>query len=75
MLIPHAKGGAVAEWVRALDWRPDGSNPTAENFSLRNFANSVYPALPVSFEGDTKAVGPFCLVYMPGEVKYSTSPH
>ena len=34
---------------------PDrGSNPTAENFSLRNFGNSVYPALPVSFGGDTK---------------------
>ena len=26
-----------------------------ENFSLRNFGNSVYPALPVSFEGDTKS--------------------
>ena len=24
-----------------------GSNPTAENFSLRNFGNSIYPALPV----------------------------
>ena len=24
-----------------------------ENFSLRNFGNSVYPALPVSFGGDT----------------------
>ena len=32
-----------------------GSNPTAENFSLRNFGNSVYPALPVSFGGDTKS--------------------
>ena len=74
-------GGAVAEWVRALDWRPDcpGSNPTAENFWLRNFVNSVYPALPVSFGGDTKkslkAVGPFYLVSMPGEVKDPTSPH
>ena len=47
----------MAEWVRALDWRPDvqGSNPTAENFSLRNFGNSFYPALPVSFGGDTKS--------------------
>ena len=49
------KGGAVAEWER---WTGDrtvrGSNPTAENFSLRNFGNSVYPALPVSFGGDTK---------------------
>ena len=32
-----------------------GSNPTAEYFSLRNFGNSVYPALPVSFGGDTKS--------------------
>ena len=64
----------MAEWVRALVWTTTGrsrpvSNPTAENFSLRNFGNSVYPALPVSFGGDTKAVGPFYLVSMPGEVK------
>ena len=50
---------AVAEWVRALAWAGDrtvsrpGSNPT-EAASLRNFGNSVYPALPVSFGGDTK---------------------
>ena len=44
-----------------------GSNPGAAT-SLRNFGNSVYPALPVSFGGDTKtAVGPFYLVSMPGE--------
>ena len=46
-------GGAVAEWVRELAWTgdrtDDGSSPTAENFSLQNFGNSVYPALPVSF--------------------------
>ena len=54
----HYRGGAVAEWVRALDWRPDG--PGFESHcgklfaSLRNFGNSVYPALPVSFGGDTK---------------------
>ena len=41
-----------AEWFRALDWRP-GSNHAAAT-SLRNFGNSVYPALPVSFRGDTK---------------------
>ena len=32
-----------------------GSNPTADYFSLRNFGNSVYPALPVSFGGDTNS--------------------
>ena len=47
------------------------SNPAAAT-SLRNFDNSVYPALPVSFGGDTKTVGPFYLVSIPGEVKYST---
>ena len=51
---------AVAEWVRALAWAGDrtasrpGSNPTTVT-SLRNFGNSVYPALPVSFGGDTKS--------------------
>ena len=49
-------GGAAAEWVRALDWRPGG--PGFEH-GCGNFAselgNSVYPALPVSFGGDTKS--------------------
>ena len=40
----------MTEWVRAVE----GSSPTAVNVSLRNFGNSVYPALPVSFGGDTK---------------------
>ena len=35
------------------DWVVLGWNPTAAT-SLRNFGNSVYPALPVSFEGDNK---------------------
>ena len=71
----------MAEWVRALAWAGDrtvsrpGSNPATVT-SLRNFGNSGYPALPVSFGGDTKkAVGPFYLVSMPGEVKDPTSPH
>ena len=32
-----------------------GSNHAAANYSLRNFGNSVYPALPVSVGGDTKS--------------------
>ena len=49
----------MAETIRVFAWTGDrtvrpSSNPTAENFSLRNFGNSVYPALPVSFGGDTK---------------------
>ena len=70
------EGGAVTEWVRELDWRPGG--PGFESRcapSLRNFDNSIYPALPVSFGGDTKAVGPVYLVSMPREVKYPTSLH
>ena len=64
----------MVEWVRALATgrsRPC-SNPAAAT-SLRNFGNSVYPALPVSLGGDT-AVGPFYLVSMPREVKDPTSP-
>ena len=50
----------MAEWVRALAWAGDrtvsrpGSNHATVT-SLRNFGNSVYPALPVSFGGDTKS--------------------
>ena len=64
------RGGSV---VRAQDWRPMGlgSNRTGA-ISIRNFGNSVYPTLPVAFGGDTKAVDPFYLVSMPGEVKYPT---
>ena len=46
-----------------------GSNHAAAN-SLWNFGNSVYPDL--SFGETLKAVGPFYLVSMPGEVKYPT---
>ena len=42
-------------WYMCGDQTVRGSNPTAENVSLRNFGNSVYPALPVSFGGDTKS--------------------
>ena len=64
----------MVEWVKPYDRRPggSGSNP-AGGTSLRNFGNSVYPALPVSFGGEShKAVSPFYLVPMPGEVKYPT---
>ena len=54
------RGRIGARWPSVLErWTGDrtvrGSNPTAENFSLRNFGNSVYPALPLSFGGDTKS--------------------
>ena len=48
-----------AQWPSGLErWTGDrvvlGSNHAAVT-SLRNFGNSVYPALPVSFGGDTKS--------------------
>ena len=46
-------------WPSGLEhWTGDrvvlGSNP-AEATSFRNFGNSVYPTMPVSFGGDTKS--------------------
>ena len=48
-----------ARWPSGLErWTGDqvvqSSNPAAAT-SLRNFGNSVYPALPVSFGGNTKS--------------------
>ena len=48
-----------ARWLSGLErWTGDrvvvGSNRAAAT-SLRNFGNSVYPALPVSFKEDTKS--------------------
>ena len=48
-----------------------GSNLAAAT-SLRTFGNSVYPTLSVSFGETLKAVGPFYLVSMPGQVKDPT---
>ena len=66
-----------ARWPSGLErWTGDrvvlGSNPAAAT-SLRNFANSVY--LQCLSEEKLKAVGPFYLVSMPGEVKDPTSLH
>ena len=51
-----AAADIYTEWVRALVWAGNRtvSNPATVT-SLRNFGNSVYPALPVSFGGDTKS--------------------
>ena len=45
----------------------------AATYSLRNFGNSVYPACQCISGETLKAVGPFYMVSMPGEVKYPTS--
>ena len=54
--FPYLHG---ARWPSGLElWTGERvvlcSNPAAAT-SLRNFGNSVYPALPVSFGGDTKS--------------------
>ena len=58
-LCTHITGGSVAEGVRALDWLPGGPGFESRcgNLIIRfgTFGNSVYPALPVSFGGDTKS--------------------
>ena len=68
-----------AQWPSGLErWTGDrvvlGSNPAAES-SLRNFGNSVYPAVPLSFGGYAKSLDPFYLGPMSGEVKYPSSLH
>ena len=89
--LSHVWGGGVtlpgkkiqgSQWPSGLerstsDQTVEGSSLTAENFSLRNFGNSVYPVFPVSFGGDSKSHRSLLnyLVSMPGEVKDPTSPH
>ena len=62
IIISKNKGGAVSEWVTRQRRNGDrvvlGLNP-AGGTSLRNFGNSVYPTLPVSFGGDINTVDPF----------------
>ena len=62
-ILSYGAGGAVAEWARASE----GSNTAAATYSLRNFGNSVYPALPVVSEETLQAVGPFYLVLCHGK--------
>ena len=68
----------MAEWVRALDWQPGG--PGFES-CCDNFASELWQfrlprlASQCLLEETLKAVGPFYLVSMPGEVKDPTSPH
>ena len=75
--IVDRQGGT--EWLSGLEhWTGDrvvlGPNPASPTL-LRNFGNSVYPTLPVSFGGDTKSFYPFYLVSMPGKVTHPTSRH
>ena len=54
---PSSSGGVVAEWVGALDWRPGGPGfeSRSDNFASELWQFCLYPALPVSFRGDTKS--------------------
>ena len=71
------RGGAVAEWVRAStgDRTIDGSTPTAGDFEFGTLAIPLTLLCQFLSDETLKAVGPFYLVSMPGEVKYPTSPH
>ena len=76
--IDTEEGGAVAEWVRALDWRPDGQ--WFESHIGKLFASELWqfrlPMLCQCLSEETlKAVGHFYLMSMPGEVKDPTSLH
>ena len=65
-IVYHAyKGSAVGEWVRALAWTGDWVVLAGFESRCGNFASELWQ----------KAVGPFYLVSMPGEVKDPTSPH
>ena len=71
-------GGAVTEWVREFDWRPDGrgfESHCGKTFRSGTLAIPFTPICQCLPEETLKAVGPFYLVSMPGEVKDPTSPH
>ena len=72
--------GVVAEWVRVLAWTDDRTVPAGfeSHCGKLRFGTLEIPFTPVCqclSEETLKAVGPFYLVSMPGQVKYPTSPH
>ena len=75
-----ARAMAVAEWVRAL--AGTGDRTVLAGFESHcgklRFGTLAIPFTPICqclSEETLKAVGPFYLVSMPGEVKDPTSPH
>ena len=73
-------GGAVAEWVRALACTGDrtvlaGFESHCGKLRFGTLAIPFTPLCQCLSEETLKAVGPFYLMSMPGEVKYPTSPH
>ena len=72
--------GAVAEWVRALACAGDrtvlaGFESHGGKLRFGTLAIPFTPLCQCLSEETLKAVGPFYLVSMPGEVKDPTSPH
>ena len=68
----------MAEWARELtgDRTVNGSSPAAEKtFRFGTLAIPFTPPCLCLSDETLKAVGPFYLVSMPGEVKDPTSPH
>ena len=70
----------MAEWVRALDWTGDRTVPAGfeshcGKLRFGTLAIQFTPLCQSLSEETLKAVGPFYLMYMPVEVKDSTSPH
>ena len=71
----------MAEWVRALAWNDDRTFPAGfephfgKNFRFGTLAIPFTPLCQCLSDETLKAVGPFYLVSMPGEVKDPTSPH
>ena len=73
-----SNGGAVAEWVRVStgDRMVDGSSTTSVKTFLFGTLAIPFTLLCQCISDETvKAVCPFYLVSMPGEVKDPTSPH
>ena len=73
-------GSAVAEWVRALACAGDrtvlaGFESHCGKLRFGTLAIPFTPLCQCLSEETLKAVGPFYLVSMPGEVKDPTSPH
>ena len=71
------EGGAVAEWVRALDWSGVRIPLALALRKTFRFGTLAIPFTPLCqcLSETLIAVGPFYLVSMPGEVKDPTSPH
>ena len=71
--------GHLAAGLVGLDWRPDGPGrvriPLGKTFRFGTLPIPFTSLCQCLSEETLKAVGPFYLVSMPGEVKYPTSPH